>query len=60
MWLYKRSQGLQVVSTTYDPKSNNSLIYVTANLIVTESANLQDEAYAAIFVETTNLSQSAQ
>jgi len=53
------SQGLQVVSTTYDPKSDNSLIYVMANLTVTESSNNYDEAYAALFVGTTNLSQAA-
>ena len=53
------SQGLQVVSTTYDPKSDDSLIYVMANLTVTESSNNNDEAYAALFVGTNNLSQAA-
>lgn len=53
------SQGLQVVSTTYNPKSNNSLIYAMANLTVTEHNNGYDEAYAALFVESTNLSQTA-
>jgi hypothetical protein len=53
------AQGLQVISTTYDPKSDNSLIYVMANLTVTESINSYEEAYAALFVGTTNLSQAA-
>lgn len=53
------SQGLQVVSTTYDPKSNSSLIYAMANLTVTESSNNNDETYAALFVGTANLSQAA-
>lgn len=52
------SQGLQVVSTTYDPKSNNSLIYAMANLTVTEHTNNADEAYSALFVDSTNLSQT--
>jgi len=53
------TQGLQVVSTTYDPKSNNSLIYVMANLTVSEYNNNYDEAYSALFVGSTNLSQTA-
>jgi hypothetical protein len=52
------SQGLQVVSTTYDPKSDNSLIYVMADLTVTEHNNNSDEAYSALFVDSTNLSQT--
>ena len=51
------TQGLQVVTTSFTPNSNNSKIFCQAQLFVQEDANSQDFAMAALFVDTTNLSQ---
>lgn len=51
------TQGLQVVTTSFTPKSSNSKIFCQAQLFVQEDANSQDLAMAALFVDTTNLSQ---
>ena len=51
------TQGLQVVTTSFTPNSNNSKIFCQAQLFVQEDANSQDVAIAALFVDTTNLSQ---
>lgn len=51
------TQGYQVISTSFTPKSSNSKIFCQAQLFVSEATNIQDYAIAALFVDTTNISQ---
>tara|TARA_R100000353_G_scaffold113761_1_gene81422 strand:+ start:891 stop:1469 length:579 start_codon:yes stop_codon:yes gene_type:complete len=51
------TQGLQVLTTSFTPKSDNSKIFCQAQLFVQEDNNNTDLAIAALFVDTTNLSQ---
>ena len=51
------TQGLQVVSTSFTPKSDNSKIFCQAQLFVQEDNNNTDLAIGALFVDTTNISQ---
>ena len=51
------SQGMQVVTTSFTPNSNNSKIFCQAQIFVQEDGNIHDYAMAALFVETTNISQ---
>jgi hypothetical protein len=52
------SQGYQVISTSFTPKSTNSKIFCQAQLFVQEDNNQSDKAMSAIFVDTTNISQT--
>jgi len=51
------TEGLQVVTTSFTPNSNNSKIFCQAQLFVQEDSNSDDLAMAALFVDTTNISQ---
>jgi hypothetical protein len=51
------AQGMQVITTSFSPNSNNSKIFCQAQMFVNEATNLNDWAMSALFVDTINVSQ---
>lgn len=51
------AQGYQVITTSFTPNSANSKIFCQAQMFVQEATNQADWVMAALFVDTTNISQ---